>query len=319
MERLKRIFSRSKDRNRKIQVFALVGDTGTGKSFRARLITEKYGIDLMIDDGLLIRGQRILAGRSAKREKNKFTAIKRAIFDDPLHAREVMTALEQEKYRSILLIGTSEKMVGRIAERLDLPFPDQIIYIQDVATEDEILQARESRKKRGKHVIPVPVIEVKQDPAHRVIDSFKLFMKRHPIFPWKNEVVEKAVVQPEYSRRGRLSISETALGQMIMHCVEEFAPEVKITRIIVDQGLEGYELEVRIGLPLGIEASDLLSGLQDYIITNVERYTGIHIDCLDLTIDKISKRSKFAKDPVDTDGREEKKHKRRGADVIGPG
>ena len=290
MNRIKRIFKKSSPRNRRIQVFALVGDTGTGKSFRARLITEKYGIDLMIDDGLLIRGQRILAGRSAKREKNKFMAIKRAIFEDAMHAREVMTALEKEKYRSILLIGTSEKMVGRIAERLDLPFPDQIIYIQDVATEDEIVQARESRKKRGKHVIPVPVIEVKQDPAHRVIDSIKLFMKRHPVLFWKKEVVEKTVVQPEYSRRGRLAISEAALGQMIMHCVEEFAPEVQITRIIVDPGSEGYEIEVRIGLPLGMEAPDVLSGLQEYIVTNVERYTGIHIDCLDLTIDKISKR-----------------------------
>ena len=290
IQRLKRLFSKKEGITKKVQVYALVGKTGTGKSFRARLLTEKYNIDLMIDDGLLIRGQRILGGRSAKREKNKVTAIKRAIFEDPMHTQEIRAVLEKEKFKSILLIGTSEKMIGRIAERLGLPYPDQTIYIQDVATEDEIIQARESRRKRGKHVIPVPVIEVKQDPGHRILDSVKLFMKRHPYLLWKKEVVEKTVVQPPYSRRGRLSISEAALGQMIMHSVEEFSPEVKITRIIVDMGLDGYGIEVRLSLPFGMDVPDLLAGLQEYIVTHVERFTGIHIENLDLTVDKVEKK-----------------------------
>ena len=51
--------------NRSVTVFALVGESGTGKSFRAKLLSEKYGIEAMIDDGLLIRDDRILAGKSA--------------------------------------------------------------------------------------------------------------------------------------------------------------------------------------------------------------------------------------------------------------
>ena len=54
---------------RGVTVFALVGRSGTGKSFRAKLVAQKFGIDLIIDDGLLIRDQKIIAGRSAKREK----------------------------------------------------------------------------------------------------------------------------------------------------------------------------------------------------------------------------------------------------------
>ena len=50
-------------------VFALVGESGTGKSFRAKLLAESYGIDAIIDDGLLIQNDKILAGRSAKKEK----------------------------------------------------------------------------------------------------------------------------------------------------------------------------------------------------------------------------------------------------------
>ena len=49
-------------------VYALVGKSGTGKSFRAKLLAEKIGISYIIDDGLLIYGDTILAGRSAKQE-----------------------------------------------------------------------------------------------------------------------------------------------------------------------------------------------------------------------------------------------------------
>ena len=44
-----------------IKVFALVGRSGTGKSHHSKLLAQKYHIDLIIDDGLLIRGDKILA------------------------------------------------------------------------------------------------------------------------------------------------------------------------------------------------------------------------------------------------------------------
>ena len=39
---------------RGVQVTALVGRSGTGKSFRAQLITARHNMDLIVDDGLLI-------------------------------------------------------------------------------------------------------------------------------------------------------------------------------------------------------------------------------------------------------------------------
>ena len=59
-------FSRVKGRLQGIQVFALVGKSGTGKSFRAKLLAEKLGVPYIIDDGLLIHDTTILAGKSAK-------------------------------------------------------------------------------------------------------------------------------------------------------------------------------------------------------------------------------------------------------------
>ena len=77
-----------------IKVYALVGRSGTGKSFRARLTAAKHGIDLIIDDGLLIKGDNIIAGKSAKSEKVYLTAIKTALFDSVEHRTEVRNKLK---------------------------------------------------------------------------------------------------------------------------------------------------------------------------------------------------------------------------------
>ncbi|HDQ44781.1 MAG TPA: hypothetical protein ENN17_04665 [bacterium] len=282
-----RFLNRLNRRFQKVRVFALVGDPGTGKSFRARLIMEKYGIPLMIDDGLLIRDQHILAGRSSKREKNRFKAIKRAIFEDPDHADEVRRVLAAETFSSILLIGTSDKMVGRIAEKLDLPYPDQIIYIEDVATREEIDTARRSRNVDGKHVIPVPVIAVKKEFRHQLLESITFFLKIHPVLFWKKHEVEKTIVRPDFSRRGHLTISEAALSQMIMHTVEEYNSLLKIIKIIIEPCGTNYEIELKLSLPFGITLSDKLSGLQEYVISQIERFSGLHIERLDITVERI--------------------------------
>ena len=287
---IENIVGRPRKRQKKINVFALVGSTGTGKSFRARLVMEKYGIDLLIDDGLLIRDLLIIAGRSAKREKNKVTAIKRDIMEEPADAEEIRAALKKEKVKSILIIGTSEKMVARIAERTGLDYPEQVIYIEDVATQDEIRMASETRRIAGKHIIPVPMVEVKQDPSHRILDSIKIFIKNYPVLFWKKQIVEKTVVQPPFSRRGRLSISETALSQMIMHCINEYTQDVQINRIIIEHSVNGYCIEVRLAFPFEKSIPQSFSGLQEYIVYNIERYSGIVIEEMNLTVDQITKK-----------------------------
>jgi len=107
------------------KIFALVGESGTGKSFHAKLVAQKYGIDLIIDDGLLIKDNRILAGHSAKKENTFMAAVKVALFDEKSHRDEVARRLQSENYKRILLLGTSEKMVNKIAVRLQLSPPQK--------------------------------------------------------------------------------------------------------------------------------------------------------------------------------------------------
>ena len=148
---------------KKVQVYALVGESGTGKSFRSKLLAEEYGIHAIIDDGLLIQDDKIVAGRSAKREKTYMGAVRVALFDDKDHRDSVAKVLRKTHIKKILLLGTSEKMVSKIAMRLQLPQPQKIIHIEEIATKEEIEKAVKSRQVEGKHVIPVPTIEVKKN------------------------------------------------------------------------------------------------------------------------------------------------------------
>ena len=275
---------------KKIKVFALVGESGTGKSFRAKLVAQKYEIDYIIDDGLLIRDDRILAGHSAKKEKTFMAAVKVALFDQKAHRDEVAKKLQGEKTKKILVLGTSEKMVNKIAARLQLPMPIKVIKIQDVSSQEEIDKAIRTRKIEGKHVIPVPSIEVKRNYPNIFYNAVKIFKrKKGPVgFSAPPSVLEKSVVRPEYSKRGKVIISEAALSQMVIHCVDEYNPEIKIKKILVKDVKIGYRLVITIDVPYGIQLGGNIHELQQYIIDNIERYTGILIEEVNIIIDKIT-------------------------------
>ena len=49
-----------------IKVYAFVGPSGTGKSYRAQLVASENEINYIIDDGLLIKDNAVIAGSSAK-------------------------------------------------------------------------------------------------------------------------------------------------------------------------------------------------------------------------------------------------------------
>ena len=186
---------------RRRRVFALVGKSGTGKSFKARQVARRFRVDLIIDDGLLIRGQKILAGRSAKREKGIMTAIKTAVFANPELIAEVRQAIAAERFARLLIIGTSRKMVLRIARTLDLLPVHRFITIEEVSTRAEIAQALKVRAEQGKHIIPVPGVEIKRNYPHIFFESVKILLKSSRVL-LKNEaeIVEKTVVRPEYGR-----------------------------------------------------------------------------------------------------------------------
>ena len=269
------------------KVFALTGESGTGKSFQSKLVAQRYRIDLIIDDGLLIRNNRILAGHSAKKEHSFLAAVRIALFDEKSHRDEVARRLQSEKYKRILILGTSEKMVNKIAARLQLPAPSKIIKIEDVSSQEDIDKAIRTRRIEGKHIIPVPSSEIKKNYPKIFFSAIQIF-KRHITPATIPTLHEKSVVRPEYSKRNKVIISDYALSELVIHCVDEYNENIKIKKILVKDVDIGYRLVITIDVPHDIQLSDIIQEMQQYIIDDIERYTGILIEEINIIIDKIT-------------------------------
>lgn len=280
-----------------ITVFALVGPSGTGKSFRAKLLADKYSLEAIIDDGLLIQNDKILAGQSAKREKTYMGAVRVALFDDKGHRDQVAKVLQKMHIKKILILGTSEKMVQKIAMRLQLPAPNKIIKIEDIATKEEIEKAQRNRLIEGKHVIPVPALEIKHNYPKIFYDRVMIALKggKKKTAGETGKVYEKTVVRPEFSKKGRLEISEAAITQMVMHCVAEFDNQIRVKKLKIKTDARGYRLILTIDVPFGTQLTGKIHNLQKYIIDNVEKYTGILIEEVSIIIDKITNTDKIGK------------------------
>lgn len=275
---------------KKVTVYALVGESGTGKSSRAKMLAQKYGITHIIDDGLLIQGDRIIAGRSAKEEKSFLAAVKTAVFDDKQRRDKVAIMLQRHAPKKILILGTSEKMVNKIAMRLQIPPPQKIISIEDISSPEEIEIAKQFRNVEGKHVIPVPSVEIKRSYPKIFHDRIQLLIKGAKPSLVGNDrdfLFEKSVVRPSFSKTDAVKISENRLRQMLIKCINEYDHNVHIKKISIRFGTDGYNLILIIDVPFGIELADKIESLQKHAIHSLERQTGILVKELNIIIDKI--------------------------------
>jgi len=258
-----------------MEVYALVGSTGTGKSHRAMIVAYENGIDTVIDDGLLIRDGFKIAGKSAKREATALQAVKRAIFIDPEHVQEVRQALEKENPARLLVLGTSVRMVEKITDALSLPRPCRIIKIEEVATEREIQLAQELRENHGMHVIPVPTIEVKRDFPGYLVDPLKYFFSK------KNEarrkIGEKSIIRPKFSLIGKLIITEHAVSQISTYVAIQTPGITNVNKVLVDMQDEGATIRLELTAKYGRFLPDVAREVQKNVHKNLENLTGLII------------------------------------------
>lgn len=265
-----------------MEVIAFVGPSGSGKSHRAIGVAHKYQCDAIIDDGLLIQGPKIVAGTSAKSEQNRVQAVKRAIFYEDSHASEVREALARSGIRRILIIATSDRMIQKIIERLVLPKPIKTIYITDIATKQEIKKAHESRLRYGKHIVPVPTVELKQ--------HFGGFFANLPynIFS-KNKRARKesrSIVRPAFSYYGTILISDYVIEDIINIIVEKMIGVARIHYIHVRRRTDnkGLSVHVEINLYYGVRVFEVSRLLQRKIKNKVETMTGMHVQRVNISV-----------------------------------
>jgi uncharacterized alkaline shock family protein YloU len=265
-----------------MEVYALVGPSGTGKSHHAQAVAYAHDIDTILDDGLLIQGSRIVAGFSAKREPTKLQAVRRAIFTDPEHAAGVRSKLAELNPPRLLVITTSERMLERVEERLGLPPPVQVIHIEEVATPRQIARAREARAREGKHVIPVPTIEVKKNLPGILVDPL------HYFFPAAGRErslrrEEKSIVRPTFSYIGRLSIAEGALGSLARELCRGTPGLARVLKVAVQDERHELRLDVEVAVEGFTLIPPLLTEIQRRIKGGLEELTGLVVREVNVT------------------------------------
>lgn len=267
-----------------MKLYALVGQSGTGKSYKAFMVAKDRDIGYIIDDGLLIGGTRVLAGQSAKRESTKIASVRRALFNDPGHRERVKRTIEELQPESLMVIGTSMKMVQEISQALELPEFSEIIHIEDVSTEKEIEQARKSRREDGKHVIPVPTLEVKKDFSGYFIDSLKIFSKKDRF----SDIVEKTIIRPTFSYLGKYELSKSALVQIISICISKVERVNKIMRVRIENSPNGVVIDIDLSVKLVTRMDLMVVELQKKLVEEIEYMTGLNVIGINITVKSIT-------------------------------
>lgn len=265
-----------------MRVISFVGESGSGKSYRATWLANKKNIECIIDDGLLIRGAVILGGTSAKRESTKVGSIKKALFTKEEDAKEMKRIISEINPKSILILGTSDKMVDNIAKRLELPEIQERIYIKDVATKAEISQALSIRREQGKHVIPVPTLEIKKEFSGYFLDPLQIFKKKGR---GKYKVIdEKSVVRPTFSYLGSYTISDYTIYQIVSHVVSSIHDIKKISRFRIEKDLDGVYIDMDVILFYGCIIRSVLKKAQLDIKNEIESLTDLNIKKLNIEV-----------------------------------
>ena len=269
-----------------IEVYAFVGPSGTGKSYRAQMVAGAYNIKFIIDDGLLVKENAIVAGQSAKKAPTKIETIKKALFNDANQKAEMQEAIIKLNPKSILILGTSDKMVKTIAENLGLPPIKKTIYITDVATEEENENARRIRTTEGKHVIPVPTFELKKDFSGYLLDPLQIFKSQG--LNGNPYIAEKSIIRPTFNYIGNFTISDNVFKQIIEVQAKDIKSISKIIRIRVNKSEEGPNVYIEVEIVYGFNIITELKKFKERCIRDIERQTRMNVTEFKIVAKKIS-------------------------------
>lgn len=258
-----------------IKVYGFVGPSGTGKSYRAQMVAGENNIEYIIDDGLFIHDNKIIAGKSAKKADTKIETVKHALFLSEDEQEDIKKAIEEYKPESIMILGTSDGMVQKIAENLGLNQIEKIIHIEDVATQEEMERAHYVRVTEGKHVIPVPTFEIKKEFSGYLLDPLQIFKSKG----YGNEpyMDEKSIIRPTFSYIGNFTISDNVFRQIIEYLATKTDEIDKINRVRIIKNPAGPTIYIEVTLIYGYNVVDSLKDFKAKCKKEIENLTAMNI------------------------------------------
>ncbi len=264
----------------KIRVCAFVGPSGTGKSYRAQMVAGANNINYIIDDGLLIKDNEVIAGNSAKKASTKIETVKHALFLHEKEKQEIIKKIKEFKPEAILVLGTSDQMVAKIVKNLGLPEISKTIYINDVATQEEMKTARRIRVTEGKHVIPVPTFEIKKDFSGYILDPLQIFKSRG--IGGKPYISEKSIIRPTFSYLGNFTISDTVFRQILEYLCSKSNAIYKVVKTRINNYGEGPEIYVEVIINYGYNIIEELKIFKDKCIKEIEMLTTMNVQKIEI-------------------------------------
>lgn len=267
-----------------MQIYAFVGKSGTGKSYKAQYVAGLLNVEYIIDDGLLIKGNKVIAGISAKKENTRIAAVKRAVFKDAEHRKMVKDAIKNYDIDKLLIIGTSEHMIKSIINALELEEKYEIIRIEQVSDEQEIEEAIKARRIKGKHVIPVPTFEIKKDFSGYFIDSIKMFINKSNN---ESDILEKTVVRPTFSYLGKYDITNSALKTIIIHSAMENHKVYRVLSVDIINKSNGLIINLSLSLYLKEPINITSKSVMEKVKNNLEYMTGINIISVNVLVKSV--------------------------------
>lgn len=265
-----------------MKVYSLTGKSGTGKSYQAMNLCKELNIESMIDDGLFIYKNRVEAGISAKRQQTMVGAIKTALFTKPEHKESVEKRIRALNPNSILVIGTSDKMADRIVARLGLPEIGQRIHIEDITTDEERDVADKQRHLQGKHVIPVPTLQLKRDFAGYFMDPLRIF-RGSSLFGGA-QVAERTVVRPTFSYMGEFFISDTVITDIAACVAQETRGIAHVIKVYENTSPDALCLTVSIAAEKGGTVWENAMDFQHALAEQVENMTAFNVVKVDVEV-----------------------------------
>ena len=269
----------------KIKVYAFVGPSGTGKSYRAQMVASERNINYIIDDGLLIKENEVIAGESAKKAPTKVGTVKHALFYEEEEREIIVKALRKYRPESILILGTSDGMVQKIAANLGLPEISETIYITDVATEQEMKTARRIRETEGKHVIPVPTFEIKKDFSGYLLDPLQIFKSKGK--GQKPYVSEKSIIRPTFSYMGKFTISDVVFRQILEYLAIQTPAIYKVLKTRVENYGEGVKIYMEVSIVYGFNVKEGVNAFKEKSKKEIEKLTAMNVVELDVVAKNI--------------------------------
>ena len=198
--------------------------------------------------------------------------------------------IKKEKIDKILILGTSDKMVKTIAENLGLDEICHTIYIEEVATKEQIEEARRSRTEEGKHIVPVPTFEIKKQFSGYFLDSLKIFNFFNKNADDEDEDnYEKTIIRPTSSYLGNFVISDTVINDIITYSVSRVPGVSKVMRVNTNKFIDGMKLDIDIEIKFGYNIPKLSSEIKNTVIYSVDKTTGINLFGININVKSISK------------------------------